>query len=1041
MLQQPSPHGLQQQQHPSDDLYANPADLIHNHHLPHHHHHLHQQQQQQQQQQIQLQQQHPHQSNSSAAVLPMDLHLPQGYPFYSTSHSGNNSANNNNSSSRKGGLEDFVTGHHHPNSGLHSGILEMRKEKSRDAARSRRGKENYEFYELAKMLPLPPAITSQLDKASIIRLTISFLRLKDFSSNGDPAWIKESLSSISSANSNSSSNVTSSTGSSSASGSSSSSSNKANKGNSRSRSHQHNQHQQQQQQHPHHQMQLQQHQQHNSIPANIHVELFDQHQGTHILQSLDGFAFSLGSDGRFLYISETVSIYLGLSQVEMTGSSVFDYVHTADHAELAQQLGLTLATNQTHQSASSSATSSSQQLPPSPASGTGSVDDGNSCMNPDVTSLMSLESNSAYQGLDRSFCIRMKSTLTKRGCHFKSSGYRVVMVLCRLRPQSQAYTAGKSGVGQPSSGPQGQNQPVPLLGMIAMAIALPPPTVHEVRLEPDMFVTRLAFDLRIIHCEPRIAELLEFVAEDLTGRSLYTLCHVEDVRLLRKAHTDLMHKGQVMTPYYRILNRHGGFTWIQSCATVVCNSKNGDEQSIVCVNYVLSRTEMKNLVVDQCQLESAPIIQIKPTIFKTDHGASDVLHSSPDGSSSESSESLPKSGTTLIDPHRSSVPSSEQSRPSSEVEVEVVTAPPEESVSSGMRTSRGPSGRHHHHRSAKRKYEDLVSVPSATDSSMIGLDNNNQHHSTDNSNSNESASIQDQQNPNTLTDHQSEVDVARWKRLYAGAMENESLQDRDLDGNGLNGNTTDFSTDALLSNGKPRSTIQWIGAPPVPSGSTSSAATAAALSVPSLLRQLYASRESVIRANVHAAAAAAAGRTPSGYFSNGETLPTPPTGVNGGNDYPGDVFPPTSSHSYHSAATGSFLPEYLPAMTPPSSVSPRDAAAGALFAAEASLRHSAYSGLGSAESSYSANPTQPLALKPHHHVHYGHGSIEHHHHAHHHHNSGGSHHQYASVQPLVSADAGQFYSHTPSGFHLYHPQVSKSSSASSVNNSATWYPN
>lgn len=72
------------------------------------------------------------------------------------------------------------------------------------------------------------------------------------------------------------------------------------------------------------------------------------------------------------------------------------------------------------------------------------------------------------------------------------------MVLCRLRPQSQVYTVNKSG--QPS-GPQGQ--PVPLLGMIAMAIALPPPTVHEVRLEPDMFVTRLAFDLRIIHCEPR----------------------------------------------------------------------------------------------------------------------------------------------------------------------------------------------------------------------------------------------------------------------------------------------------------------------------------------------------------------------------------------------------------------------------------------------------------------------------------------------------------------------------------------------------------
>lgn len=70
-------------------------------------------------------------------------------------------------------------------------ILELRKEKSRDAARSRRGKENFEFYELAKLLPLPGAITSQLDKASIIRLTMSYLKLRDFSQHGDPVWSKE----------------------------------------------------------------------------------------------------------------------------------------------------------------------------------------------------------------------------------------------------------------------------------------------------------------------------------------------------------------------------------------------------------------------------------------------------------------------------------------------------------------------------------------------------------------------------------------------------------------------------------------------------------------------------------------------------------------------------------------------------------------------------------------------------------------------------------------------------------------------------------
>ena len=68
-------------------------------------------------------------------------------------------------------------------------ILEIRKEKSRDAARTRRGKENYEFYELAKLLPLPAAITSQLDKASVIRLSISYLKLCDFNSSDYSTWL------------------------------------------------------------------------------------------------------------------------------------------------------------------------------------------------------------------------------------------------------------------------------------------------------------------------------------------------------------------------------------------------------------------------------------------------------------------------------------------------------------------------------------------------------------------------------------------------------------------------------------------------------------------------------------------------------------------------------------------------------------------------------------------------------------------------------------------------------------------------------------
>ena len=42
----------------------------------------------------------------------------------------------------------------------------------------RREKERAEFMELSKLLPLPSSTTSQLDKASIIRLTSSYLRMR-----------------------------------------------------------------------------------------------------------------------------------------------------------------------------------------------------------------------------------------------------------------------------------------------------------------------------------------------------------------------------------------------------------------------------------------------------------------------------------------------------------------------------------------------------------------------------------------------------------------------------------------------------------------------------------------------------------------------------------------------------------------------------------------------------------------------------------------------------------------------------------------------
>ncbi|KAJ1361175.1 hypothetical protein KIN20_020368 [Parelaphostrongylus tenuis] len=49
-----------------------------------------------------------------------------------------------------------------------------------------------------------------------------------------------------------------------------------------------------------------------------------------LLELMDCFLMVLDSQADVLYVSETISIYLGLSQVEMTGNSIAEYIHPED---------------------------------------------------------------------------------------------------------------------------------------------------------------------------------------------------------------------------------------------------------------------------------------------------------------------------------------------------------------------------------------------------------------------------------------------------------------------------------------------------------------------------------------------------------------------------------------------------------------------------------------------------------------------------------------------------------------------------------------
>lgn len=61
---------------------------------------------------------------------------------------------------------------------LNSRNNEKRKEKSRDAARCRRSRETEIFTDLANVLPARREEVEQLDKASIMRLAIAYLKVR-----------------------------------------------------------------------------------------------------------------------------------------------------------------------------------------------------------------------------------------------------------------------------------------------------------------------------------------------------------------------------------------------------------------------------------------------------------------------------------------------------------------------------------------------------------------------------------------------------------------------------------------------------------------------------------------------------------------------------------------------------------------------------------------------------------------------------------------------------------------------------------------------
>ncbi|XP_032241462.1 protein similar isoform X2 [Nematostella vectensis] len=413
-------------------------------------------------------------------------------------------------------------------------VVELRKERSRDAARNRRGKENAQFDELARLLPLPAAITSQLDKASIVRLTISYLSMREFAGNSpkklDTAFLSREGLDAGLGNTD---------------GSSSSKEVVAYNSNAQS----------------------------SSMPEET---------GNQLLQAMDGFLMVLSQEGKILYISETVSVNLGLSQVELTGNNVYHYVHPEDQTDLANQLY--------EIEILASDVDAHQQAPGSPY----------------------FQDNSPSPTDTKSFFMRMKCTLVRRGGSYtKSSGFKVIHCVGRLKKYAL------------------DNESTHRKAFVMVCQSVMSMNINELPLECNMFVSRVNMDLKIVYCEGRIHKFMDYFAKDIVGISAYDFYHAGDVAVIQGHHAKFLAKGQIMTKYYRWMNKNGGWVWMQTKCSLIPHPSNPELKQMLCLNYILSEVEHRSIVLGMAQLHG------KPQLASAEHNITEITTEVVDSNTDE----------------------------------------------------------------------------------------------------------------------------------------------------------------------------------------------------------------------------------------------------------------------------------------------------------------------------------------------------------------------------------------------------------------------
>uniref|UniRef100_A0A8C4EHJ4 Basic helix-loop-helix ARNT like 2 n=1 Tax=Dicentrarchus labrax TaxID=13489 RepID=A0A8C4EHJ4_DICLA len=288
-----------------------------------------------------------------------------------------------------------------------------------------------------------------------------------------------------------------------------------------------------------------------------------------LLRAADGFLLVVSCDrAKILFISESVSKILNFSRLELTGQSLFNFIHHKDINKVKEQLA-------------SSELYPRQRL----------ID---AATGVQVQTDTPVRPSHLTTGARRSFFCRMKHSRVAGkhedkhllpGISKKKDTYRYCTLHCtgymRSWPSSQLDSEGDS------------EKETSNLTCLVTVCRLLPHVSHQpskdINVKPAEFVTRCAIDGKFTFVDQRATTVIGYLPQEVLGTSCYEYFHQDDLQQLAEKHRQaLRSKEKIETACYKFKTKYGSYVSLQSQWFSFTNPWTKEVEFITSLNRVIS---------------------------------------------------------------------------------------------------------------------------------------------------------------------------------------------------------------------------------------------------------------------------------------------------------------------------------------------------------------------------------------------------------------------------------------------------------------------